>query len=59
MTPRLIFDSNSDATFNLGCAVTAVQLLGAGVFVVMNGHIFSWDDVSKNRGEGVFQRADI
>ncbi|PIW45924.1 MAG: asparaginase [Zetaproteobacteria bacterium CG12_big_fil_rev_8_21_14_0_65_54_13] len=50
--------SNSDAIFNLGCAVTAVQLLGAGVFVVMNGHIFRWDDVSKNRGEGVFQRAD-
>ncbi|NWF39895.1 asparaginase [Mariprofundus sp. NF] len=51
--------SNSDANFNLGCAVTAVQLLGAGVFVVMNGHIFRWDDVSKNRGEGIFQHADL
>jgi len=29
----------SDANFNLDCAVTAVQLLGSGVFVVMNGLI--------------------
>jgi len=29
----------SDANFNFGCAVTAVQLLGSGVFMAMNGLI--------------------
>jgi L-asparaginase len=48
--------SNSDAVFNLGCAVTAVQLLPAGVYVVMNGAVFPWNDVKKNKKEGVFER---
>lgn len=39
--------ANSDALFNLGCAVAAVQTLQAGVFVVMNGRIFHWDNVVK------------
>jgi len=47
---------NSDALFNLGCAVTAVQLLDHGVYVTMNGKIFSWDSVQKNRAQGVFQQ---
>ena len=48
--------SNSDAVFNLGCAVTAVQLLPAGVYVVMNGAVFPWNDVRKNKEKGVFER---
>ncbi len=47
---------NSDALFNLGCAVTAVQLLAHGVYVTMNGKVFSWDNVQKNRDQGVFQQ---
>ena len=31
---------NSDAVFNLGCAVSAVQLLEKGVYIVMGGRIF-------------------
>lgn len=46
--------SNSDALFNLGCSVTAVQLLAPGVYVVMNGRVFSWNNVRKNRERGVF-----
>jgi L-asparaginase len=48
--------SNSDAVFNLGCAVAAVQLLPHGVYVVMNGMVFPWDRVRKNRQLGVFEK---
>ncbi len=47
--------TNSDSLFNLGCAVAAVQCLEEGVFISMNGKIFPWDDVRKNKTEGVFQ----
>ena len=47
---------NSDALFNLGFAMAAAQLCPAGVFVAMNGQIFPWNDVKKNRDTGVFQR---
>jgi L-asparaginase len=48
--------NNSDALFNLGAAVTAVQLLGEGVFIVMNGKVFNWDNVKKNFDIGEFQK---
>ena len=48
--------NNSDAVFNLGCAITAVQILPRGVFIAMNGRVFPWDDVRKNREQGVFTR---
>jgi L-asparaginase len=47
--------SNSDAVFNLGCALTAVQLLPHGVFIAMNGTVFPWDRVRKNRQQGIFE----
>jgi L-asparaginase len=47
--------SGSDAVFNLGCAVTAVQLLPHGVFIAMNGRVFAWDKVRKNKELGVFE----
>ena len=31
---------NSDALFNLGCSIVAVQLLPAGVYIAMNGRVF-------------------
>lgn len=48
--------SNSDAVFNLGCAVTAVQILPRGVYIAMSGRVFSWDDVQKNKEQGIFER---
>ncbi len=45
----------SDALFNLGCAFAAVQALEHGVYVTMNGRIFPWDNVRKNRELGVFE----
>ena len=47
--------SGSDALFNLGSAVAAVQLVPPGVYVAMNGRCFSWHAVRKNRARGVFE----
>jgi L-asparaginase len=45
----------TDAVFNIGCAVAAVQTMGPGVYVVMNGRIFSHDTVRKNVKLGKFE----
>jgi L-asparaginase len=47
--------SASDAVFNLGCAITAVQLLSPGVYVAMNGRVFSWERVRKHKKSGTFE----
>ena len=39
---------DSDAVFNIGCAVIAVQILDPGIYIVMNGRIFRPDLVRKN-----------
>jgi L-asparaginase len=46
---------SSDGLFNLGSALSFVQVLPPGVYVAMNGRSFSWDRVRKNRGSGVFE----
>ena len=46
---------SSDGLFNLGSALSFVQVLGPGVFVAMNGRCFNWNEVSKDREAGVFQ----
>lgn len=46
---------NSDALFNLGCAFTAVQVLPRGSYITMNGKVFQWDNVRKNRQKGEFE----
>ncbi|WP_374013337.1 asparaginase domain-containing protein [Pseudoxanthomonas koreensis] len=38
----------SDAEFNIGCAVGAVQTLAPGVYIAMNGRIWHPDAVRKN-----------
>jgi L-asparaginase len=45
---------SSDGLFNLGSALSFVQVLPAGVYVAMNGRCFAWDRVRKNRETGVF-----
>ncbi|MES2127732.1 MAG: asparaginase domain-containing protein [Pseudomonadota bacterium] len=47
--------ANSDALFNLGLACGVAQTLAPGVYVAMNGQVFAWDNVKKNRAVGVFQ----
>ena len=39
----------SDALFNLGSAIASVRLLPSGVYITMNGKIFTWDNVRKNK----------
>ena len=46
---------SSDGLFNLGSALSFVQVLPHGVYVAMNGTFFPWNDVRKNRGLGVFE----
>jgi L-asparaginase len=46
---------SSDGLFNLGSALAFVQTLPKGVYVVMNGKYFNWNNVRKNRSSGVFE----
>lgn len=46
---------HSDALFNVGVALGALQALNPGVYVAMNGQIFPWHAVQKNRVAGVFE----
>ena len=46
---------SSDGLFNLGSALSFVQVLPPGVYLAMNGQHFSWDRVRKNRETGVFE----
>lgn len=48
----------SDATFNIGCAVAAVQTLPPGVYIAMNGRIWDPDSVRKNREKNRFEPLD-
>jgi L-asparaginase len=41
--------------FNLGSALAFVQTLPPGVYVVMNGRCFNWDNVRKNKSNGLFE----
>lgn len=52
MIPYEIADS--DALFNLGLACGVAQTLPAGVYIAMNGQIFDWNHVKKDRQAGVF-----
>lgn len=47
---------SSDGLFNLGNAVGFVQTLPVGVYIVMNGTYFNWDEVKKNRQTGYFEK---
>jgi L-asparaginase len=46
---------SSDGLFNLGSALSFVQVLPPGVYIAMNGQHFRWDGVRKNRATGVFE----
>jgi L-asparaginase len=46
---------SSDGLFNLGSALSFVQVLPPGVYISMNGQHFPWDAVRKNKISGVFE----
>ena len=45
---------DSDADFNLGTAIGALNVLEKGVYIAMNGRIYSWDKVKRNLENGQF-----
>jgi L-asparaginase len=47
---------SSDAPFNIGFAVAALQLLSPGVYIAMNGQVFDPDHVVKNRVLNRFEK---
>lgn len=49
---------DTDAVFNIGCAVAAVQALSPGVYVVMNGRIFDPYKSRKNVAKSLFEDID-
>jgi L-asparaginase len=47
---------SSDGLFNLGSALSVVQVLPPGVYIAINGEVFSYYEVRKNRKLGIFER---
>ena len=41
--------SNSDAPINIGVAIGAINVLLNGIYISMNGKIFSWDRCKRNQ----------
>lgn len=46
---------NTDAVFNIGYAIAAAQHLPHGVYLAMNGQLFTPQSVQKNREAGQFE----
>jgi L-asparaginase len=46
----------TDAVFNVGMAVAAVQACEPGVYIAMNGQVFPAGEVRKNRKENRFEK---
>jgi L-asparaginase len=46
---------STDAVFNVGMAVAAVQTAGPGVYIAMSGQVFSVGKVRKNRAQNRFE----
>ena len=45
----------SDGLFNIASALAYVQTLAHGVYITMNGRVFSYDRVTKNSETGIFE----
>ena len=45
----------TDAIFNVGMAVAAVQVASPGVYIAMSGQVFAAGEVRKNRAENRFE----
>ncbi len=48
----------TDAVFNVGMAIAAVQLVEPGVYIAMSGQIFRASQVRKNRAENRFEMSE-
>lgn len=48
---------HSDAVFSFGFSFGVVQALPHGVYVAMNGIVFDWNEVVKNKKMGIFEKS--
>jgi len=48
----------TDAVFNIGSAIGAVQSLPAGIYIVMNGQVFDPKRARKNVAKNCFEHDD-
>lgn len=55
LAPAIFKDS--DAVFNVGCAVAAAQTAVPGIYIAMNGRIFNHDEVKKDVQNNRFVQA--
>ena len=46
---------SSDGLFNLGSSLSFLQVMPIGVYISMNGNIFNWNNVIKNKELGLFE----
>lgn len=49
---------DSDAEFNFGTAIGAINILDKGIFIAMNGRIYSWDKCEKDPNTANFISKD-
>lgn len=50
---------SSDGLFNLGSALAFIQTLPNGVYIVMNGKYFHFNNVNKNKQNGNFEETNV
>jgi L-asparaginase len=47
---------DSDADFNVGCAIGAIEYVPLGVYVAMNGMVYRYNEVKRNIKTGKFEK---
>ena len=47
---------SSDGLFNLGSALSFIQVINPGVYITMNGRYFNYNNVYKNKKLGIFEK---
>lgn len=50
---------SSDGLFNLGSALSFVQVINPGIYITMNGKYFKYNNVLKNKTLGIFEKKHI
>tara|TARA_B100000214_G_C23953208_1_gene621481 strand:- start:1130 stop:1624 length:495 start_codon:yes stop_codon:yes gene_type:complete len=50
---------SSDGLFNLGSALSFVQVISPGIYITMNGKYFKYNNVFKNKKLGIFEKKHI
>ena len=46
--------ADSDADFNLGCAIGAINVLEKGIYIAMHGRVYAWDKCKRDPETGQF-----